>query len=106
MKRKFVVFLILSALNLMPLVTLAQRPTFAGVKQLQSPQSPKLGFMIHGGAGVITRGSLSPEREKEFRAKLEEALMAGYKALQDGKPSLDAVEIAIRIMEDSPLFNA
>ena len=62
--------------------------------------------MIHGGAGVITRGSLSAEREKEYRAKLEEALMAGYKALQEGKPGLDAVEIAIRIMEDSPLFNA
>ncbi len=73
---------------------------------MQSPQNPKLGFMIHGGAGVIRRGSLTPEKEKEYRAKLEEALLAGYKALQDGKTSLDAVETAIKILEDSPLFNA
>ncbi len=73
---------------------------------MQSPQNPKLGFMIHGGAGVIRRGSLTPEREKEYRAKLEEAVLAGYKALQDGKTSLDAVETAIKILEDSPLFNA
>jgi beta-aspartyl-peptidase (threonine type) len=75
-------------------------------KGLQGPQNPRLGFMIHGGAGVIRKGSLTPEREKQYREKLEEALMAGYKALQDGKSSLDAVETAIRIMEDSPLFNA
>jgi len=49
---------------------------------------------------------LSPEKEKAYRAKLEEALMAGYKALQDGKTSLDAVQIAINLLEDSPLFNA
>ena len=76
------------------------------VKQLQSPQNPRLGFMIHGGAGVIKRGDLTPEREKLYRAKLEEALTTGYKALQAGKTSIDAVEIAIKILEDSPLFNA
>ncbi|MEO7659883.1 MAG: isoaspartyl peptidase/L-asparaginase [Pyrinomonadaceae bacterium] len=76
------------------------------LKQLQSPQNPKLGFMIHGGAGVIAKGSLTPEKEKEYRAKLEEAVLAGYKALQAGKSGLDAVELAIRILEDSPLFNA
>jgi L-asparaginase / beta-aspartyl-peptidase len=84
----------------------AQKGAFAEIRQLQGPQNPRLGFVIHGGAGVIKRGSLSPEKEKEYRAKLEEVLMAGYKALQSGKSSLDAVEIAIRIMEDSPLFNA
>ncbi|MEO8041087.1 MAG: isoaspartyl peptidase/L-asparaginase [Acidobacteriota bacterium] len=61
---------------------------------------------MHGGAGVITRGSMTPEKEKEYKAKIEEALLAGYKALQSGKTSLDAVEIAIRTLEDSPLFNA
>ena len=105
MKRKVIVLLIL-VLAALPSAGVAQRPTFKSVTQLQSPQNPKLGFMIHGGAGVISKGSLSPEREKEYRAKLEEALMAGYKALQEGRPGLDAVEIAIRIMEDSPLFNA
>ncbi len=84
----------------------AQRGGFAEMRQLQSPQSPKLGFMLHGGAGVIKKGSLTPEKEKEYRAKLEEALLAGYKALQSGKSSLDAIEIAIKLLEDSPLFNA
>lgn len=84
----------------------AQRTTFPEVKQLQGPQNPRLGMVIHGGAGVIRKGSLSPEREKQYRAKMEEALMAGYKALQAGKSSVDAVEIAIKILEDSPLFNA
>jgi beta-aspartyl-peptidase (threonine type) len=84
----------------------AQRSSFPEMKQLQGPQEPRLGMVIHGGAGVIKRGSLSPEREKQYRAKMEEALLAGYKALQDGKTSVDAVEIAIRILEDSPLFNA
>lgn len=76
------------------------------MKQRQSPQNPRLGFVIHGGAGVIKRGSLSPEKEAEYKKKLEEAVVAGYKALQAGKTSIDAVEIAIRILEDSPLFNA
>lgn len=76
------------------------------IKQLQSPQNPRIGFVIHGGAGVITKGSMTSEREAQYRQKLEEALMAGYKALQEGKAALDAVEIAIRVLEDSPLFNA
>ena len=84
----------------------AQKGSKPGIVQLQGPQNPRLGFVIHGGAGVISKGSLTPEKEKEFRAKLEEAVLAGYRALQAGKSSLDAVEIAIRIMEDSPLFNA
>jgi len=84
----------------------AQKRGNAEIKQLQSPQNPRLGFVIHGGAGVIKRGSLSPEKEAEYKRKLEEAVLAGYKALQDGKTGLDAVEIAIRMLEDSPLFNA
>ncbi len=89
-----------------PGVSFAQKGVFASLKQLQSPQNPRLGFVIHGGAGVIKRGSLTPEKELEYKKKLEEAVLAGYRALQAGKPSLDAVEIAIRILEDSPLFNA
>ena len=83
-----------------------QKGSFPEIKQLQSPQDPKLGFIIHGGAGSMKKGSMTPEREKEYREKLAEVVLAGYKALQDGKTGLDAVEIAIRMMEDSPLFNA
>lgn len=84
----------------------AQKAGRGELKQLQSPQNPRLGFMIHGGAGVISRGTLTADKEKEFRGELEKAVLAGYKALQDGKSSLDAVEIAIRMLEDCPLFNA
>src|SRR6478735_11189825 len=95
---------LLFALLIVPIT--GQKGGHAELKQLQGPQNPRLAFVIHGGAGVITRGSMSPEKEKAYKAKLEEVVLAGYKALQSGKSSLDAVEIAIRMMEDSPLFNA
>ena len=104
--KTLVLFLLIVTVPFLPTAALAQKPAMAEVKQLHGPQNPRLGFVIHGGAGVITKGSLSPEREKEYRDKLTEALLTGYKALQAGKPALDAVEIAIRILEDSPLFNA
>jgi beta-aspartyl-peptidase (threonine type) len=104
--KKIFSFLMIIVFLTVPLAAFAQKGSFAEIKQLQSPQNPRLGFVIHGGAGVITRGSLTPEREKEYRAKLEESVLAGYRALQAGKTSLDAVEIAIRMLEDSPLFNA
>lgn len=91
---------------MLPLNHFSQKKPQPDFITLQSPKNPRLGFVIHGGAGVIRRGDLTPENEKESREELEEALMAGYKALQDGKTSLGAIEIAIRIMEDSPLFNA
>ncbi|MBA3601357.1 MAG: isoaspartyl peptidase/L-asparaginase [Acidobacteria bacterium] len=105
MNKLFSLILII-VLTILPLSVFAQKGSFAEIKQLQSPQNPRLGFVIHGGAGVIKKGSLSPEREAEYKKKLEEAVVAGYKALQDGKSGLDAVEIAIRMLEDSPLFNA
>ena len=64
------------------------------------------GLVIHGGAGTITREKMSPEKEAEYRGKITEALTTGYKILERGASSLDAVEAVIRIMEDSPLFNA
>jgi beta-aspartyl-peptidase (threonine type) len=71
-----------------------------------TPSSPKWGLVIHGGAGVIKRENLSPEREAEVRARLEEALRAGHAVLARGGSSVDAVSAAIVILEDSPLFNA
>lgn len=62
---------------------------------------------VHGGAGVTPRGELSAEREKQMRAVLEAALEAGEKVLNSPEgTSLDAVEAAVRVLEDSPLFNA
>lgn len=96
MKRK-TLFVLVLALVIFPFTNLAQ---------LKSARNPKIGFAIHGGAGVIRKGSLSPQKEAEYRKKLEEAVLTGYAALQSGKSGLDAVEAAIRILEDSPLFNA
>jgi len=62
-------------------------------------------LVIHGGAGV-TREELPPEKEAASRKVLEESLRKGFKVLQDGGSSLDAVSAAIVVLEDSPLFNA
>ena len=64
------------------------------------------GLVVHGGAGTITRASMTPEREREYRDAMTQALRAGHAALEAGGSSLDAVVAAITIMEDSPLFNA
>ena len=66
----------------------------------------KFGFAVHGGAGTISRENLTPGLEAEYSAKLTEALYGGYQILKVGGSSLNAVEAAIRILEDSPLFNA
>jgi beta-aspartyl-peptidase (threonine type) len=62
-------------------------------------------LVIHGGAG-IARKDLPPEKESACRKVLEEALRAGHTVLSDGGSSLDAVQTAIIVLEDSPLFNA
>jgi L-asparaginase / beta-aspartyl-peptidase len=61
---------------------------------------------IHGGAGVIERGSLGAEKETAYRAAMLTAMDAGSAVLRRGGSSLDAVEAAIRVLEDDPLFNA
>ncbi len=69
-------------------------------------ESRKFSLVLHGGAGTITRGSMTAETEAAYRTKLEEALRTGHDILAAGGTSLDAVESTIRVMEDSPLFNA
>ena len=69
-------------------------------------QEKKFGIVIHGGAGTILKSQMTPEKEAAYVAKLREALDTGYGILEKGGSSLDAVEAAIRILEDSPLFNA
>ena len=71
-----------------------------------APDPSRITLVIHGGAGTITRALMTPEKEQAYQAALNQALDAGYAVLKRGGTSLDAVEAAIRIMEDSPLFNA
>ena len=63
-------------------------------------------LVIHGGAGVIERGRLTPDKEREIRAALDRALETGSAILERGGSSLDAVEAAVRQLEDDPNFNA
>ncbi|MBS3946086.1 MAG: isoaspartyl peptidase/L-asparaginase [Melioribacter sp.] len=69
-------------------------------------QEKKFGIVIHGGAGRIVKENMSAEREAEYSNKLKEVLETGYKILAEGGSALDAVEAVIKLMEDSPLFNA
>lgn len=69
-------------------------------------QSSTFGIAIHGGGGVRPRAEMTPQIEAEYRAALRQALASGYEVLRSGGTSVDAVEAAIRVMEDSPLFNA
>lgn len=61
---------------------------------------------IHGGAGTIARDLLTPAREAEYHQALEAALEAGWKVLDAEGSAVDAVEQAVRALEDCPLFNA
>ena len=65
-----------------------------------------IAIAIHGGAGTITKASLTPEKEKAYNNALKEAVEAGHQLLARGGSALDAVEVAVASMEDSPLFNA
>ena len=61
---------------------------------------------IHGGAGTIEKARFTPEQEQLYRDKLSEAVETGYKVLELGGESLDAVTAAIEVLEQSPYFNA
>jgi beta-aspartyl-peptidase (threonine type) len=63
-------------------------------------------LVIHGGAGVIERDLLSEAQERDVRAALDSALVAGSAILAAGGTALDAVEATARILEDDPHFNA
>ncbi len=89
----------------------------AGPQSTPVPQGPastavtdgpriEWGLVMHGGAGTIRRGSMTPEVESAYRSRIEEALRAGHRVLSDGGSSVDAVVATIVVLEDSPLFNA
>ena len=61
---------------------------------------------IHGGAGTLVKGMMTPELEAKYKAALQLALDAGYKVLENNGSATEAVEKAVVVLEDSPLFNA
>ncbi|HAF34309.1 MULTISPECIES: isoaspartyl peptidase/L-asparaginase family protein [Sphingobacterium] len=68
--------------------------------------STKYMLVIHGGAGTIEKKFMTPEKEEAYTLALTAALQKGYEQIKAGKTSLDAVEAAINVLEDCPLFNA
>lgn len=67
---------------------------------------PDYVLVIHGGAGVMKPKDFTPELEKAYLDKLQEALDSGKTILVGGGTALDAVVASVKVMEDSPLFNA
>lgn len=63
-------------------------------------------LVIHGGAGTLLKGNMTPEKEKAYKKALEVALESGFSILERGGSALDAVEKAVEVLENSPLFNA
>jgi beta-aspartyl-peptidase (threonine type) len=72
----------------------------------QSSEASDVAIVIHGGAGTIARSAMTDEQDAAYREALRDALQAGHDVLTAGGSAVDAVEAAIVIMEDSPLFNA
>ena len=72
----------------------------------ESAKRPDYVLVIHGGAGTILRENMTPELERQYREKMEEALQKGAEVLKNKGSSLDAVTLAVMTLEDSPLFNA
>jgi len=71
-----------------------------------SLQANPVAIVVHGGAGRVERESLTPELERLYHETLKRSLQAGHDILRNGGSSLDAVEAAVVIMEDSSAFNA
>ncbi len=73
---------------------------------LSSPAQNRHCLVIHGGAGVMDREMMSPERQKQYLFHLDRALHTGDSVLRTGGTSVDAVVATIMVLEECPLFNA
>ena len=60
-----------------------------------------IAIIVHGGAGTA-----SPERSEILQTGCKEAALGGWRILQEGGSALDAVEAAVRALEDNPSYNA
>ena len=66
----------------------------------------RIAIVIHGGAGIILKENISKSKEDSIINKLDEAISKGWELLKKGQSSEIAVIETIKILEDSPLFNA
>jgi beta-aspartyl-peptidase (threonine type) len=66
----------------------------------------KIALAVHGGAGTLVKGMMTPEKESLYKAVLKSALHKGYLLLESGISAVEAVEASVKELEDSHLFNA
>ena len=65
-----------------------------------------ISIAIHGGAGTLVKGMMTPEKELAYKTALKQALDAGYAVLEKGNSAIEAVETAVKVLENCHLFNA
>ena len=68
--------------------------------------APTWTIVIHGGAGSMTRENLGAAEDAAARKALAAAIEAGAAILRASGAALDAVQAAVRVLEDDPHFNA
>ena len=64
----------------------------------------KVALAIHGGAS--SGSECVGDNIALYEEGLERAITAGYKVLMDGRSAIEAVYVAVMVMEDNPIFNA
>lgn len=69
-------------------------------------EAPRWALVVHGGAGVIERGAMTPETDAAYRAAMARALATGETVLDGGGSAVEAIEAIIRDFEDDEMFNA
>jgi len=89
------------------LFVIASSLAFSAVADDAARKPEKVILIVHGGAvNSDDRKEMTDTLEKQYRHGLEAAAKAGYTKLKQHATSLDAVEAAIRVLEDDPMFNA
>ena len=66
----------------------------------------RFSIAIHGGAGTLVKGMMTPKKEKAYKTALKSALESGFKILEQGGTAVAAVAKSVVDLENSPLFNA
>lgn len=79
---------------------------FGCSSEAKQNKESKVVLVIHGGAGTIEKKHMTPQKEQLYKEALTRALQKGYEEIKSGKSALDAVQQAVNVMENSPLFNA
>ena len=58
-------------------------------------------IVVHGGAW-----SIPDDRVESSKKGVKQAVQKGYQCMLEGQSAVDAVEVAVRILEDDPIFLA